>query len=152
MSHQDPLIAMLSDDRMALMLHQANKDALLAELARRAASLTGVSETPLRKALVIRETLGSTGFGAGIAVPHARIDGLDDPFCFFVRLDKPISFDAIDGKPVDLVFLLLTPSAQSSAHLTLLATIAKRLRRKSVADALRHANDPAQVRQALLEF
>ena len=108
MTQTDPLAELLTVDHVALKLRAANKPALLAELARRAAVITGLGEATLSEALAAREALGSTGFGAGIAVPHAKIDGLPAVFGFFARMEKPVAFDAIDEKPVDLVFLLLT--------------------------------------------
>jgi PTS system nitrogen regulatory IIA component len=149
MNPNDPLAALISDDHVALKLRVANKAALLTELARRAAATTGLSEASLLAALTARESLGSTGFGAGIAVPHARVDGLDRVFGFLARLDKPVAYDAIDGKPVDLVFLLLTPAGANSTHLALLAAISRRLRDKAVADALRGTDTPASARALL---
>jgi PTS system nitrogen regulatory IIA component len=151
MTAANMLAALLSDDHVILTLRVASKAALLADLARRASALTGLPAAALRSALAAREALGSTGFGAGIAVPHARIAGLADPCGLLVRLDKALAYDAIDGKPVDLVFLLLTPSGQDSAHLALLAAISRRLRDKTVADAVRAATTPAQAGRILVD-
>ena len=113
---QYPVLAgLLQDDHMVLKMREAGKAALLAEMARRAARYTGLAEADLRGALTAREALGSTGFGAGAAVPHARIDELTDPFALFVQLSRAIPFDAIDGLPVDLVFVLLSPAASDAA-------------------------------------
>lgn len=84
-----------------------------------------------------------------MAIPHARIDGLKQVFGFLARLEKPIPFDAIDGRPVDLVFLLLSPTLSNAEHLATLAAISRKLRDKSVADALRIADMPANFRALL---
>ena len=149
MTQTDPLAELLTVDHVALKLRAANKPALLAELARRAAVITGLGEATLSEALAAREALGSTGFGAGIAVPHAKIDGLPAVFGFFARMEKPVAFDAIDEKPVDLVFLLLSPTAAPGEHLAMLAAVSRRLRDKAVADSLRAA-DTAEAARALL--
>lgn len=151
MTMSDALAVLLSDNHVVLKLRAATKVALLADLARRAGALTGLPVAILQAALTAREALGSTGFGAGIAVPHARIAGLANPCGLFARLDKPIAFDAIDGKPVDLVFLLLTRAGQDSAHLALLAAISRRLRDKAVADAIRKAATQAEARDMLVD-
>ena len=151
MTAPDILAALLSDDHVVLKLRTATKAALLVDLARRASALTDLPPAALHAALAAREALGSTGFGAGIAVPHARIVGLADPCGLLVRLDKALAYDAIDGNPVDLVFLLLTPLGQDSAHLALLAAISRRLRDKSVANAVRGAATPAQAKRILLD-
>jgi PTS system nitrogen regulatory IIA component len=82
---------------------------LLKELADRAASSLSLPADRILSELLKRETLGSTGTGGGIAIPHARIPGLDKPFGILVRLRQPIDFNAIDSQPVDLLFLLLLP-------------------------------------------
>ena len=84
--------------------------------------------------LETRESLGSTGVGAGIAIPHAQVPTLDQFFGVFARLDQPIDYDAIDGQPVDLVFLLLIPG-NTREHLKALAAISRRLRDAEIANA-----------------
>ena len=126
-----------------------DKARLLGELSRRAALDLGGSPEYLAGLLGAREALGSTGVGAGIAVPHARLAGLAAPAGFFARLDKPIDYAAIDGQPVDLVFLLLSPPQDSGGHLAALAAVSRRLRDKRVAEALRRTDDAARL-QALL--
>lgn len=149
MTQTDPLSPLLTDDHVILKLKAGSKTALLGELARRAAALTGLAEPVLASALAAREALGSTGFGHGIAVPHARIEGLSRVFGLLARLDKPLAFEAIDGKPVDLVFLLLSPTGANSEHLSVLAAVSRRLRDRAVADALRAARDAKDARALL---
>lgn len=150
MSTNPLLTGLLQEKHLVLNLRVAGKAALLADMARRAAAATDIPDASLRAALTAREALGSTGFGAGIAVPHARIAGLAAPFALFARLDRPIPFDAIDGQPVDLVFLLLSPSAADGTHLALLAAISRRLRDKAVARSLRTARCPAEALEVIV--
>ena len=95
----------------------ASKSEALTLLARQAASRTGQPERDIFDALVERERLGSTGVGAGIAVPHARLSGLERLCGVFLRLDRAIDFDSVDDRPVDVVFLLLSPMAAGADHL-----------------------------------
>jgi PTS system nitrogen regulatory IIA component len=94
----------------------------------------------LFEALIAREKLGSTGFGNGIAIPHCRLPGCRVPISALLRLDAPVDFDAIDGAPVDLLFVLLVPQAATDAHLELLRQIASLLDRAEVRERLRRAD------------
>jgi PTS system nitrogen regulatory IIA component len=129
---------LLTPDRAIAGLSAGGKPHLLAELARRAATATGLPQRQIVDALQRRESLGSTGIGGGIAIPHAPIAGLDRFFGLLVRLGRPIDYEAIDGQPVDLVFLLLIP-ANTKAYLQALAAISRRLRDRAVAATLRKA-------------
>src|SRR5207245_5304420 len=88
-----------------------------------------------------REKLGSTGVGSGIAIPHGKLAKLDKLFGLFARLDRPIDFDALDGQPVDLIFLLLAPETAGADHLKALARVARLLRDSDVARKLRDSRD-----------
>ncbi|MCU1721665.1 MULTISPECIES: PTS IIA-like nitrogen regulatory protein PtsN [Pseudomonas] len=103
------------------------------------------------EALIAREKLGSTGFGNGIAIPHCRLKGCASPVSALLHLDAPIDFDAIDGAPVDLLFVLLVPEAATDAHLELLRQIASMLDRKDVRDRLRAANSSTALYQVVLD-
>ena len=103
------------------------------------------------EALIAREKLGSTGFGNGIAIPHCRLKGCDKPVSALMHLDAPIDFDAIDGAPVDLLFVLLVPEAATDAHLELLRQIASMLDRKDVRDKLRSASSNEALYQVVLD-
>jgi PTS system nitrogen regulatory IIA component len=94
------------------------------------------------EALNHRESLGSTGLGSGIALPHARLSSISKPFCLLARLREPLAFDAVDEKPVDLICLVLLPERQSSEQLNILAAIARRLRDSAALAAMRKARDP----------
>jgi PTS system nitrogen regulatory IIA component len=86
-----------------------------------------------------REELGSTGVGNGVAIPHARFNQIDRPFGMLFRLRQPIEFEALDGKPIDIVFLLLLPESAKGEQLSALACVARKLRNPAVAAALRKA-------------
>jgi PTS system nitrogen regulatory IIA component len=150
MTQNDTLAELLAPAQVVLRLRAATKTALLSELTKRAAQATGIPQATLGAALAGREALGSTGFGNGIAVPHARLDGLDRVFCMVAVLDKPVPFDAVDGKPVDIAFLLLSPTSANSAHLSILAAATRKLRQPDIAAAIRAAGSAEQVVQAFL--
>ncbi len=129
----------------------AAQDAVMRELATRAATLLNAPPTDLARALAAREALGTTGIGSGIAIPHARLPTLAQPLALFARLDKPVDWQAIDGQPVDLVFLLLSPEQDAGLHLQALAAVTRRLRDRDIAHAIRTATDPATIRAALVD-
>lgn len=101
--------------------------------------------------LIAREKLGSTGFGNGIAIPHCRLAHCDTPVSALLHLAAPIEYDAIDGAPVDLLFVLLVPEAATDAHLELLRQIASMLDRKDVRDRLRAATSNEALYQVVLD-
>ena len=103
------------------------------------------------ESLLAREKLGSTGFGNGIAIPHCRLKGCESPVSALLHLDAPIDFDAIDGAPVDLLFVLLVPEAATDAHLELLRQIASMLDRKDVRDQLRAASSNEELYKVVLD-
>ncbi len=129
----------LAREDVVLDLRAADKRRLLEDLARRAAKPANIEVPMIFEALNIRETLGSTGMGAGIAIPHARLAPLSRPIGLFARLRPLVAFDAIDGQRVDLVFLLLLPSELQGEHLNALACVARRLRDDPTRAALRAA-------------
>src|SRR6201988_4169242 len=118
-----------------------SKKQILQELAAKAAELSGQSERTVLETLQQREKLGSTGVGNGIAIPHGKLPKLNKLFGLFARLDRPVEFEALDGQPVDLVFLLLAPEAAGAAHLKALARVARLLRDPDVARKLRESRD-----------
>ncbi|UUL81941.1 PTS sugar transporter subunit IIA [Sphingomonas qomolangmaensis] len=115
------------------------KKALFQQLAALAAERLGLAAKLVGQRLAAREKLGSTGFGGGIAIPHARIESLDRVRGMFVRLSQPVDFDAVDALPVDLVFLLLSPVDAGADHLKALARVSRLLRDRTLADKLRGA-------------
>lgn len=130
-------------------LKAANKKQALQDLAKRAASVIGVGERVLFETLMERERLGSTGIGNGVAVPHGRLPGLSAPHGFFARLEKAVDFEAVDNRPVDLIFLLVTPEGASGDHLKALALVSRLLRDRKICEKLR-GTDRADALYALL--
>ena len=118
-----------------------SKRQALTELAAKAAELSGQNERTILEILQQREKLGSTGVGNGIAIPHGKLPKLGRLFGLFARLDRPIDFEALDGQPVDLVFLLLAPEGAGADHLKALARVARLLRDSEVARKLRDSRD-----------
>lgn len=131
-------------------LRVASKKQALQELAARAGELIKRDEREIFETLNQRERLGSTGVGNGIAIPHGKLPKLDGLFGLFARLDKPIDFEALDGEPVDLVFLLLAPEAAGADHLKALARVARLLRDPAVAQKLRASRDAATIHGILI--
>jgi PTS system nitrogen regulatory IIA component len=128
----------------------ADKRKLLEDLARRASRAVDLEPDIILAELRKREQLGSTGMGGGVALPHARIHRIQKPFGMVVRLKKPIEFDAVDGKPVDMIALLLLPDTQEGKQLGVLACIARKLRDPDVLTALRHARDGGELYRRLI--
>ena len=116
-----------------------NKRSLLQQLANLAAQRLGMDAAALLASLNEREQLGSTGFGQGVAIPHGKIDGLNRIYGVFVRLSEPVAYKSIDGQPVDLVFLLLSPVDAGAEHLKALAAISRVTRHAAVLEKMRGA-------------
>ena len=131
----------ISPEAVIPSLKSKNKKQLLQELSARAARLTGLEERYIFDVLLQRERLGSTGLGQGIATPHGKLAGLKRIVGIFARLAEPIDFDAVDGDPVDIVFLLLAPEGAGADHLKALARIARLLREPGMASKLRSSHD-----------
>lgn len=117
----------------------ANKKALFQHLAAAAARHTGLAQKAILAALNEREKVGSTGFGAGAAIPHGKVEGLERVFGYFVRLPSPVDYAAVDGLPVDLVFLLLSPPDSGVDHLKALASVSRTFRDRQTLAKLRGA-------------
>ncbi len=101
------------------------------------------------ESLCARERLGSTGLGQGVAIPHGRVRSSSAVQAVFVRLSKPLAFDAVDGQPVDLLFALAVPENCTSDHLRLLSQIAERFSDAELLERLRDAEDAAELVQLL---
>ncbi len=132
---------LITPESVIAKLRVANKRQALQELARRAAALIDEDEHKIFETLLEREQLGTTGIGGGTAVPHGRLPKLARPVGLFARLEKPVDFDAIDSQPVDLIFLLLTPSDAGANHLKALARISRLMRDRAMCAKLRGTED-----------
>lgn len=116
-----------------------NKKQLFQKLGELASQAYGLDADAVYDRLMERERLGSTGFGDGVAIPHAKIEGLDRVYGLVARLDPAIPFDAIDGGPVDIVFSLLSPIDSGAEHLKMLARVSRYLRSSANVSRLRGA-------------
>ena len=116
-----------------------SKNDLLARSADISARIYGLDRLEVQRRLMEREALGSTGFGGSIAIPHAKVADTDKCLGLFFRLDEPIAFDGYDDKPVDLVFVLLSPENGGAIHLKALAEISRFLRDDQIVSKLRGA-------------
>ncbi|MFO1190199.1 MAG: PTS IIA-like nitrogen regulatory protein PtsN [Alphaproteobacteria bacterium] len=141
----------LSPEAVIASLKATSKKQALQEIARKAAAITGMNERTITEVLIERERLGSTGVGHGIAIPHGKLDGLDKMVGVFARLDKPITFDAIDERPVDLIFVLLAPLSAGAAHLKALARVSRLLRDRAACEKLRGATSADALYAVLTE-
>jgi PTS system nitrogen regulatory IIA component len=136
-----PLSDLVAPNAIIPALKVNGKKQALQELAAKAAELTGQNERTIFEILTQREKLGSTGVGNGIAIPHGKLPKLNMLFGLFARLDRAIDFEALDGQPVDLIFLLLAPEGAGADHLKALARVARLLRDSAIARKLRDSRD-----------
>ncbi len=118
----------------------SSKRQALHTVAAAAAQALSVAEDRVFEALLEREALGSTGLGSGVAVPHARLEGLDRVRAVFVRLDTPVAYDAVDDRPVDLLLALFAPPRDGAEHLRALAAVSRALRSAEMREQLRQAH------------
>lgn len=117
-----------------------------------AQDVPGLDAQNIFESFIAREKLGSTGFGNGIAIPHCRMPGCTTPLSAVVHLEAPVDFDAIDGAPVDLLFVLLVPEEATDEHLELLRQIASMLDQEAVRDRLRNATTGEELYQAVVDI
>jgi nitrogen PTS system EIIA component len=141
----------ISPEAVMPLLKVNSKKQLLTELSARAARIAGIEEHDIFDVLWQRERLGSTGLGEGVAIPHGKIAGLKRIVGVFARLAEPVDFDAVDGAPVDIVFLLLAPEGAGADHLKALARISRLLREGSAVEKLRASKDTAALYAVLTE-
>jgi len=130
-------------------LKVTSKKQALQELSRLSAEVTDLDERTVFEILVERERLGTTGVGAGVAIPHGKHAGLDRLYGLFARLEQAVNYDSIDEQPVDLIFLLLAPEAAGADHLKALARVSRKLRDRDTCEKLR-GSDSADALYALL--
>ena len=128
-----------------------SKKNLFQEISLQASTLFGLDQKEVFSALSDREALGPTGMGDGMAIPHARVSNVESVEGLFIRLEKPILFEAIDGIPVDLIFVLLAPLGTSGDHLKALARVSRLLRNESTRHKLRSNDDPSVIYSILTE-
>ncbi len=132
----------LKPDSVRSISTVSSKKRLFQELAEQAAASYDLPQSVVLEALQERENLGPTGVGQGVALPHARLDELDKVVAVFLRLDKPVDFDASDRQPVDLFFCLLAPTNAGVEHLKALALVSRTMRMSQNCAKLRANDDP----------
>jgi PTS system nitrogen regulatory IIA component len=140
----------LDFDAIKTALPGGNKRSLLQQLANLAGQRLGVDAGVVLASLTEREQVGSTGFGQGVAIPHGKIEGLSRIYGLFARLGEAVDYKAIDGRPVDLVFLLLSPPDSGAEHLKALAAISRVARHSATLEQMRGARSRDALAAVLL--
>ena len=131
----------LSVSHVSVDLQASSKKRLFEQAGLLFENLDRIAKNLVYDSLFAREKLGSTGLGQGVAIPHGRIKGLKDALGAFVRLAQPVPFDAPDGNPVNLVFVLLVPEKATEKHLQILSELAQMFSDKALREAMLHAPD-----------
>lgn len=143
--------AMLDSNCISSRVTAKSKRQALAVVSEIAGRCLGLKPGKVLDALLEREASAPTGVGKGIALPHAQVEGLTKMRGIFLRLESPIEFDAVDDKPVDLVFALLAPPGAGSEHLRALARVARILRRADIREQLRVARNADAIHALLAQ-
>ncbi len=137
------LSEIIRTDAVRAPVKATSKKRLLQDLADIAEAAYDLPAASVYKGLMDRETLGPTGVGRGVAIPHARLAEVSRVIGVFVRLEKPVDFESIDRQPVDLVFALFAPEAAGADHLKALARVSRTLRSDAICAKLRSTFDPS---------
>lgn len=141
----NPLSNILSASQVILDLDVGSKKRVFEQAGMLFESHLGLARSLIFDSLFAREKLGSTGLGQGIAIPHGRIKGLKQAAGAFMRLSTPVPFDSPDGRPVNMLFVLLVPEQATDQHLQILSELAQRFSDRAFREALQAAPDPASV-------
>lgn len=142
---------LLNPGAVKVVAHLTSKKRLFQDLGDLAAAAYGISAAVAVDGLQEREVLGPTGVGHGIALPHARIEGLQNVVGVFLKLERPLDFDSVDRQPVDLVFALFAPKESGVDHLKALALVSRTMRDSSICAKLRANSDPDTLYAVLTE-
>jgi PTS system nitrogen regulatory IIA component len=145
------LSKLLKPGAVRVVGHLTSKKRLFQELGEVAAQAYGLNAAAAVDGLQERESLGPTGVGHGIALPHARLEDLTNIVGIFLRLEKPLNFDSVDRQPVDLVFALFAPKDSGVDHLKALALVSRTMRDPSICVKLRANSDPSKLHAILTE-
>lgn len=143
------LSQILHPENILLDIPVSSKKRALEQIALLFENQQGLERAAVFDSLFARERLGSTGLGAGVAVPHGRIKDMSTPCAAFARLAQPVPFDAPDGQPVDLLLVLVVPEAATQQHLDILAEVAQCLSDTKIVEALRSQTDAMQIHRLL---
>lgn len=141
----NPLSNILSATRVLVDLEVGSKKRVFEQAGALFEGHLGLARSVIFDSLFAREKLGSTGLGQGVAIPHGRIKGLKQAAGAFLRLATPVAFDSPDGRPVDLLFILLVPEQATEEHLQILSELAQRFSDRTFREALQAAPDPEAI-------
>ena len=141
----------LSPEAVRVVGQFSSKKRLFQELGEIAQQAYEIDPAATQEGLLEREALGPTGVGHGVALPHARLEGLTGIVGLFIRLEKPQDYDSVDRQPVDLVFCLLAPKETGVDHLKALALVSRTMRDEAITQKLRANSDPAKLYAILTE-
>jgi PTS system nitrogen regulatory IIA component len=140
----------ISPDKISCHVHASSKKGALEELSKLIASDTSsLVYTEIFDCFNARERLGSTGLGNGVAIPHGRLKEINQPVAAFIQLDDAIEYDAVDQKPVDLIFGLLVPEDSTEEHLQILAKLASLFSDSALVKRLREGDSPEKLYETL---
>lgn len=142
---------LISPKGVKVLSSTSSKKRLISEIGDLAATVYGLDAPQVVEALLAREALGPTGVGHGVALPHARLDGLEEVVGLFVLLEKPVDFGSVDRQPVDIAFSLFAPEDAGVEHLKALALVSRTLREPNVCAKLRANPSPATLYTILTE-
>lgn len=142
---------LLVPDGIVLRGAFSSKRLVLNCVADAAAQALGLETSRIMDALMEREALGSTGLGYGVAIPHARVEGVEQVCGVFVRLETPVAYEALDDRPVDLVFALLAPPSAGAEHLRALAVVSRAMRSPELRERLRQAQTADGIRALFVQ-
>jgi PTS system nitrogen regulatory IIA component len=145
------LSQLLKKESIVADLEATTKQGILRELARAVAPVAGIDAQDIAAVLMERESLGSTGIGGGIAIPHGKLNTVKEIILGFGRSKSGVSYDSLDGKPVHIFFLLLTPENSTGGHLKVLAQISKLLKMDHFKQELINAETIDELHEFILE-
>jgi len=145
------LTEILVVDAVRYAQNESSKKRLLQKISEQAKNAYGIDSAMVFAALNARESLGTTGVGRGVAIPHARFEELDRVIGLFTRLEKPLDYGSMDHQPVDLIFTLLAPQKEGAEHLKALALVSRTLRNEDVCAKLRSNQNEQTIFSILIE-
>lgn len=146
------LSSILKPEAVKVVANVTSKKRLFQDLGEVASSIHGLTSSEVIDALQERETLGPTGVGHGVALPHARLRGLSSVVGAFFRIERPLDFESVDRQPVDLVFALFAPEDSGVEHLKALALVSRTMRDSKICEKLRSNDDPSTLHAILTEL
>ncbi len=145
------LTTLLEGGAVLPLINAPSRKLALTRISETLADSTGLDARDIFEAVMDRERLGSTGVGEGVAIPHARIDGVEAPVGAYARLETGVDFEAVDDRPCDLIFMLLAPQSAGADHLRALAQVSRAFRQPAIRDRLRKAGTLEEVRSILCQ-